>query len=614
MSVQQTQQRRRDLAEENAATNHAAPSEAAAPVHGATYVPGHDAVPDGTRLQPGERFAQSWVMRNSGRESWGFGYHLVCVGGPTFDGPAKAPAPACPPGAEVAITVGFVAPKAPGRHKSIWQLCTPDGQPFGDPVWTEIDVVAANGASNNPELAPPPTQVLVAPVTAEPAAHTLVNTWNRYGGLLLQEAARLEIHPGIAVAVLAAESRGEPFDRHGRLIIRFENHIFYEYWGKANEERFRQHFTFDTNESWKGHQWRPDANSDWQPMHRFGDQDTEWRALETARALNEKAALYAISMGAPQIMGFNHTAIGYPTVQAMFADFSRDVRSQLTSLFRFMEVNGLVEAVRNGDFLTFARIYNGTGQAATYQQIIQQNVALYQKLAASSGIAPRGVESLRGATARLPQFLPQVLPDGRLLSDADPELYAAWRKHIEQGFENNQTMFSRILAGFMNPYWITVTMYTLLFAVGVISFVVAVILGLRAAGAGAAQADAMASLLGSSAIFGGLSVVTFLTYFISRPLQALEENLQFITWLGIIYNTYWTRLAYIHKLETVQTELEAATGDAIAKINALMDKHEKRNRKRPTIPLPGGLGSNSSVQEDSAPDNSIQPGSGQQGP
>ncbi|MEZ4736799.1 MAG: N-acetylmuramidase domain-containing protein [Caldilineaceae bacterium] len=503
-------------------------------------------------------------------------------------------------------------PASTGRHKSIWQLCTPDGQSFGT-QYGQIDIVAADGASTPPELAPSPTQILTAPATAEPAVQTVLSTWNRYGGLLQQEAARLDIHPGIAVAVLAAESRGEPFDRHGRLIIRFENHIFYEYWGKANTERFRQHFAFAADESWKGHQWRPDVNSDWQPMHHFGDQDTEWRAFEFARTLNEKAAMYAISMGAPQIMGFNHTAIGYPTVQAMFADFSQDVRPQLISLFRFMEVNGLVEAVRNGDFLTFARIYNGTGQATTYQQIIQQNLASYQKLAASSDIAVRGAEQLRRATARLPQILPQVLPDGRLLSEADPELYAAWRKHIEQGFENNQTMFSRILAGFMNPYWITVTMYAILFAVGIISFAVAVILGLRAAGAGAAQAGAMASLLGSSAIFGGLSVVAFLTYFISRPLQALEENLQFITWLGIIYNTYWTRLAYIHKLETVQVELEAATGDAIAKINALMDKHEKRNRKRPTISLPGGLGQRNVEQEDAANGNSTQADAGPKG-
>ena len=45
--------------------------------------------------------------------------------------------------------------------------------------------------------------------------------------------------------------------------------------------------------------------------------------------------------------------------------------------------------------------------------------------------------------------------------------------------------------------------------------------------------------------FGGLSVGSFLLFFIRQPLQALEENLEFITWLGVAFNTYWTRLMYL---------------------------------------------------------------------
>jgi hypothetical protein len=85
------------------------------------------------------------------------------------------------------------------------------------------------------------------------------------------------------------------------------------------------------------------------------------------------------------------------------------------------------------------------------------------------------------------------------------------------------------------------------------------------------------------AVFGGLSVVAFLSYFLSRPLQALEENLQLITWLGVIYNSYWTRLAYITKLETVQAELEDATGDTVARIKELIDKHAEMSGKRPGL-------------------------------
>lgn len=568
------------------ATDHSDPD------HDAAYVPGHDAVADGAQFAPGQAFAQSWRLRNTGNKAWGLGYRLVCVGGAQLGAAAAIPIPDCPPQEAIAVAVGFVAPVESGSHQSIWQLSTPDGHNFGDRVWTMITVgTAANGAtpptsatSTANVVAPPngafaPAQLVAAPAAAGPA-QTVAKTWNQYGGLLLQEAERVGIHPGLAVAVLAAESKGEPFDANGRLIIRFENHIFYTYWGKENEERFRQHFAFAADESWKGHQWRPDVNSAWQPVH-SGDQESEWRVFTFARTLDEKAAMYAISMGAPQIMGFNHRAIGYDTVQAMFNAFSSDARAQITSLFRFMEVNKLVNAVRDRDFHTFAKVYNGAGQAESYRQIIQNHLDAYQGLAAADGSGPRSANAT--AMPRLPQLAPERLSDGRLLSEAEPKLYAAWRQHIEQGFQNNQTMFSRILAGFMNPYWITVIMYALLFAVGLIAFAVAVVLGLRATSTGAAQANTTATILGSSAIFGGISVIAFLTYFLNRPLQALEENLQFITWLGIIYNSYWTRLAYIQKQETVQTELESATNDAITKITALMDKHTERSGKRPTL-------------------------------
>jgi len=167
--------------------------------------------------------------------------------------------------------------------------------------------------------------------------------------------------------------------------------------------------------------------------------------------------------------------------------------------------------------------------------------------------------------------LPPSPQPGKSLLEADPELYAAWREHMRRGFENNQTMFEQVLTGFMNPYWTTVWMYRILFGVGVAAFVVAA--GMAIMGQGAL----------STAIFGGLSVAAFLTYFLNRPLQALEENLQFITWLGVIYNSYWTRLAYTMDLATVQQEVEATTNDTIAKIKELMDKHVERNKDRPGL-------------------------------
>ncbi len=418
---------------------------------------------------------------------------------------------------------------------------------------------------------------LPLPVGADATTVALVNTWNHFGDLIQAQANQLNIDPSVAVAVLMAESAGEPFGPDGRMVIRFENHIFYQYWGREHEDQFRQCFAFNPDQGWQGQHWRPDVNAGWLACHL--DQRGEWQAFEFARTLDEHAALCSISMGAPQIMGFNYQMIGYATVQEMFQAFQADARNQLTSLFRFMQVNGLVDAVRNQDFSTFVSVYNGPGQANYYANLIRSYMTTFQSLRATP--APRGVDTT--ATARSP--MPQSPVPGKPLSEADPELYAAWRKHIQQGFENNQTMFGRVLDGFMDPYWTTVWMYRALFGIGVGAFIVAAILGILSANRGNTSAA-----IGAAAVFGGLGIVAFLTYFVNRPLQALEENLQFITWLGVIYNTYWTRLAYTSDLATVQQELEAATTDTIAKIKELLDKHTELSGKRPNLPnkdMPG---------------------------
>ena len=54
----------------------------------------------------------------------------------------------------------------------------------------------------------------------------------------------------------------------------------------------------------------------WRTLHGTG-QDAEWAAFEMARRLDETAAMRSISMGASQIMGFNHAAIGYASAREM---------------------------------------------------------------------------------------------------------------------------------------------------------------------------------------------------------------------------------------------------------------------------------------------------------
>ena len=397
-----------------------------------------------------------------------------------------------------------------------------------------------------------PATRLEPPPDASPHVVGAADTWNAYGALILDESNRLGIDPAVAVAILGVESSGRAFE-NGRMVIRFENHIFHHYVNEAQREPAARHFTASTNGS--EHRWRPDAHGEWQPCHT--SQATEWQTFDLARAIDEQAALYAISMGAAQIMGFNHTTIGYPNARAMFDAFQSDVRHQLLALFRFIEVNHLQEAVRKPDFAAFASTYNGHGQEAIYAPRMQRYYDAYRQLV---------------ATGRLPQ------PGAPTILNADPELLAAWRQYITASLANNQTVFQQVLDGFLRPYWTTVWMYRILFALGVLSFLLAAGLAIFTGRSGPVM------------LFGGLSAIVVLGYFFNRPIQGLEQNLHFLTWLGLIYNSYWTRLTLLNNEATIQRDISNVTDDAVARIQTLAAEHAKRSSARQGLKLPFGEG------------------------
>ncbi|MCC6457498.1 MAG: DUF3380 domain-containing protein [Caldilineaceae bacterium] len=404
-----------------------------------------------------------------------------------------------------------------------------------------------------------PATPLSLPTDATPHMIGAATTWNQYGGLIATECSRLALDPAVAVAILGVESSGRAFEGD-RMIIRFENHIFLHYWGSDHHDLFDHHFTgsADGNQ----HRWRPDPNGEWLPCHT--SQANEWQVFEFARRLDERAAMLSISMGAAQIMGFNHTTIGYGTVRAMFEAFQADVRNQLAALFRFIEVNHLEEAVRRADFLTFARTYNGRGQEETYAPRMQRYFDAYRQLTGTA--APESAE------APAHPSLPETLPSTPAIFGGDPELLAAWRKHIASGFANNELMFQQILQDFQRPYWATVWMIYTLFAVGAGSFLLAAGLAIFT--------DRTSAVL----VFGALSAIALLGYVFSRPLQALERSLSFHSWLGLIYNSYWARLVHLDPQADVHQEINSATDDAIERIKALIDT--QANPSRPREPMP----------------------------
>lgn len=181
------------------------------------------------------------------------------------------------------------------------------------------------------------------------------------------------IDPVTAAALLAVESGGQAFGADGRPIIRFEAHIFKN--KLRDDALFDRHFSYDSEKPWVGQIWRPATNVAWRSIH-TGKQADQWIVFEFAKTLNAEAAAQSISVGAAQIMGFNHTRIGYTSATAMLKAFSASEQNQTIGFINFiLSDSALWAAVNLRDWRTVAKLYNGTGQIDRYAQLLQDAYA-----------------------------------------------------------------------------------------------------------------------------------------------------------------------------------------------------------------------------------------------
>lgn len=107
-------------------------------------------------------------------------------------------------------------------------------------------------------------------------------------------------------------------------------------------------------------------------------------------------------------------------------------------------------------------------------------------------------------------------------------------------------------------------MYFSLFVVGIGTAITAIVKGFLN------NTDVFSTL-----IFAGLSSASFFTLFISRPLESLERNTFFSSWVVAIMNNYWTRLAYLNDPDPVKmsAELQAAADELTTELSNLADKY-----------------------------------------
>ncbi len=134
-------------------------------------------IPDDTHLTTGATFTKTWRVENNGETTWGDGYKFVHTDGAAMTGVTERPLPNAAPGQQIEISIQFTVPDTPGAHFTDWRFQTPDGDFFGDIIYTRIiadaPVVVPGGVSNCRFVA----DVTIPDDTEIKAGQSFIKTW-----------------------------------------------------------------------------------------------------------------------------------------------------------------------------------------------------------------------------------------------------------------------------------------------------------------------------------------------------------------------------------------------------------------------------------------------------
>lgn len=153
-------------------------------------------------------------------------------------------------------------------------------------------------------------------------------------------------------AVVEVEASGKGFIGDVPKIL-YEPHIMYRLLTKKNYITIR-------NNLMKAH---PNLCYPRWGTYKYGAESIQHSRLEIASQFNRDTALESCSWGLGQVMGFHWKSLGYESLQAFINDMYESEAKQLEAMIRFIKVNGLLLALKNKDWVKFARGYNGSGYA-----------------------------------------------------------------------------------------------------------------------------------------------------------------------------------------------------------------------------------------------------------
>lgn len=178
-----------------------------------------------------------------------------------------------------------------------------------------------------------------------------------------QVCERLDVTPAALWTVLKVETSGCGLLADRRPKILFERHKFSE----------RTHGAFDSRE--------PDVSSPIPGGYIGGA--AEYQRLAVAMTLNRQAALESASWGIGQIMGFNASAAGFDSVEALIKASAETEDRQLEAMAAFLAHNRLDAPLRRQDWQALARGYNGANfKAKRYDE----QLAHWHAFFAASGV------------------------------------------------------------------------------------------------------------------------------------------------------------------------------------------------------------------------------------
>lgn len=165
------------------------------------------------------------------------------------------------------------------------------------------------------------------------------------------QANLLGIEAAALKAVIEVECKGSGFNADSTPVILFERHVMQQRLLQNGQSKISDQMMIK----------RPDLCS--KSAGGYGLYSAQHGRLNAAAQYHRASALESASWGIGQVMGYHWKSLGYATLQVFINAMYKDEASQLDAMCRYIQVNGLINALKNKDWKAFARGYNGVAYA-----------------------------------------------------------------------------------------------------------------------------------------------------------------------------------------------------------------------------------------------------------